>query len=305
VPRLATELRYSGQAHPREALKMLHGLRQWMPFRRGGQVRKFSCSKEAETNFASLIPKFPSEVGCLKSCQEQNEEDHNFSLPWTPIFPCNQNNKPPLMTERTHAAREADMLEEFCGNPFDGGWQLKDRNQRAHTKDDLKFFMITRGTLTTASLTTYTVQSGDDPDKIRFSDVRGQLLSDDTLEISVANGPNVLYSRVDLPTASTVSALQGTWVRRYKGRDWEEDTLRVQGACVEVVEAGKASCALLRAYKDKKITKLQKKVVHVSAEGSLFLQTQSGPLQHYRRPSTQSNLEFLRRIPEEPDYNSY
>jgi len=113
--------------------------------------------------------------------------------------------------------------------------------------------------------------------KSKSLDVRGQLLSGNTLEIPIGNGPNVQYSRVDLPTPSTVSALQGTWVRRYKGLDWEQDTLRVQGACVEVVEAGKTSCALLRAYKDKKITKLQKKTVHVSAEGSLFLQTQSGP----------------------------
>jgi len=161
--------------------------------------------------------------------------------------------------------------------------------------------MISKGTLTTASLTTHTVQSGDDPDVIQFSDVRGQLLSDDILKISRANGPNVLYSRVDLPTPSTLSVLQGRWVRQYKGRDWEDDTLKVQGACVEVVKAGKTSHALLRAYKDDRSAMLQKKVVHVSVEGSLFLQTQPGPLRLYRCRSTQSNLEFLRPILEEVD----
>jgi len=283
---------------------MLHGLRQWMKSRRGGQVRKFSCSTETEPNFESLIPHFPTEGRCLRSCQEQNEENQHVNLPWTPMFPCNQNSRSPLMTEQTRAAREADVLGEIRGNPLDGGWQLKDRKQRAHTKDDLKFFMIARSTLTTASLTTYTVQLGDERDKIRFSDVHGQLLSDDTLEMSVANGPKVLYSRVDLPTPSTLSALQGTWVRQHKGRDWEHDLLRVRGACVEVIEAGKTSRAFLRASKDKKSVVLQRKVVHVSVEGSLFLQTQSGPLQHYMHHSTQASLEFLRPIPEESDINS-
>jgi len=283
---------------------MLRALRQWMPFRSGEQIRKFSRSREIEPHFQSLIPSCPTEGVCLTSCEEQNEEDHIFSLPWIPMQPCNQNSEPPLMTEQKHAAIDVDMLRELRGNnvdPFDGGWQMKDRKKRAHVKNDLKFFMISRGTLTTALLTTYRVQRGDDPDMIKFSDVRAQLLSDDILEISRANGPNVLYSRVDLPTPSTLSALQGTWVRQYKGRDWEDDTLRVQGACVEVAEAGKTSHALLRAYKDDRSAKLQKNVVHVSVEGSLFLQTQAGPLRLYRCRSTQSNLEFLRPILEEVD----
>lgn len=178
---------------------------------------------------------------------------------------------------------------------------MKDRKQRAHMQDDLKFFMIGGGTLTTASLTNYAVQRGNDADTIRFLGVRGQLLSDDTLEVSVSNGPKVLYSRVDLPTQSTLSALQGTWVRQYKGPDREDGVLRVRGACVEVVEAGETSHAMLKSSKDERSAMLRKKVVNVSVEGSLFVQTQSGSLQHYKRHDAQLNIELRRPIPEEPD----
>jgi len=216
------------------------------------------------------------------------------------------------MTEEIHSTRHADMLREVTANiadPFDGGWRLKHRQQHAHTTDELKFFTIARGILTMSSLRTCRVQHGNDPDTIRFSDARGQLLLDDTLRISIANGPDVSYSRVDIPTQSTLSALQGKWFRQYKGLDCESesvrehefdceqqrDSLKVQGACVEVVQAGKKFNALLRRHKDDMKVILRKKVVHTSVQGSLFLQTPSGSLHHY----SSSNLGVLECIPEE------
>jgi len=226
---------------------------------------------------------------------------------WEPLVPKHSNaeaihleqfddHNSPVPSVPTHSrSEEGDPTSMICPqqypNTLDGIWVLKDSQQiDSPISDEVRFMVIQGENLTNAHMQTYAVERADTPNTILFGDAVGQVSTDATLKLMLANGRHALYGRLDPPPESMMRALQGTWILRSKGEDDGGVILNIEGVIVEFFDKDKRSHHFLHVRKGDGSLRLLGLMVDIASHGSLFLHTKSGKLLKFVHASVYPNL---------------
>jgi len=185
-----------------------------------------------------------------------------------------------------------DDSSQQCHNNLEGIWEVT-KQSASKVCGELRFMIIQANQITTAHMKSYALNREGRPNTVTFGDAVGELAADGTLKMMLANGNVAFYRHFDPPSDSKLRDLQGSWILWHKGKYVRNCALKIEGACVEVLNQGKPSKHYLHVPKPDGSLKLKSHIMDTTLYGSLFLHTTSGQIMQYVRECVRPNMVSL------------
>jgi len=182
----------------------------------------------------------------------------------------------PDLSINTCSRQKTRPLQNSRG--LDGAWEAT--GGRVNQK--MSAFIIAGSNFTSAENRSYHVAFGQEPNTILFGDSILELVADGVAWLHITSQQSVCYKRVDLPAASVLSTMEGSW--KYGGGNGSSPTaLFIQGAFWYFSAGEKSSCGLVHKCGHSKAAMLLNHRIRTTASGKLLLQPARGSALKFRR----------------------
>jgi len=267
------------------ALRMLRNLRKV----KSGTIEPVApAASDSSHQWESLVPshshsqEMQGERLDPDQCQRQVEGGSSMCLPSVPLHSSSETRNSPTMADDSQQGR----------NNLNGIWEVT-QHCAAKVCGEIQFMIIQGDHITTAHMKTYVVNRANSPNSLAFGDAVGELSTDGTLKLTLANGNVAVYRHFDPPSEAKLGDVQGFWVLWHKGKYVRDFTLRIEGACVEILNKGEVSKHYLHVPKQDGSVRLGGFIMDNTMHGSVFLRTKSGQLMQYVHVSVHPSLASI------------
>jgi len=154
--------------------------------------------------------------------------------------------------------------------------------------------IIERNTITFADNRSFCVHDGPDASTILFGDAMLELVADRIAWLRFAQSSRwVRYEKVNLPTPSFLSSIQGSWECRRKRLVANSKTLTIKGAFWHLIEGRQSSSGIVRASGINEVATLSNQMIQTTTSGKLIMTCAAGRVWTFKRTAPRTQLWTL------------
>jgi len=262
-------------------MRALRCLREW------GRAHGWGATSVKEERLESLVPSpsanHPATDGSLGI--QAHEDGCNEMSRGDAVPGCVATSEPSAHTRSKNKPRQPQIQ-----HGLDGAWVGTQRIEN----ENMSSFIIAGNTLTAANNRSYRVAFGQEPNTIAFGDSDLQLAADGTAWLHFATSQNaVCYKRVNLPTPSFLSSIEGSWKCRGQALQARSTTLTIQGKFWHLSAGRKSIRGLVHINGSSGAAMLFNHRIQMSAHGKLSLHPSEGRALKFRRAAPRNQLWTL------------
>jgi len=180
---------------------------------------------------------------------------------------------------------------------LDGAWRVVDTpDSKRNLHHKFFAFIIERNTIAFADNHSCCAHVGPEPSTILFGDAMLELVADRIAWLRFTQSSGwIRYEKVNLPTPSFLSSIQGSWECSRKKMVASSKTLTIKGAFWNLIEGQKSSSGIVRTSDINDVAILNNQMIQTTTSGNMIMTGAAGRVRTFKRaaPHTHTQLWAL------------